>query len=259
LVELPEPGETGPMRRGRILESAVSAAVAEQRPDWRIEKATHYYRDNDLGLAATPDFFIHGDPRGLGVLQAKTAAPSVYERDWVDGRPPMWITLQAETEMMLTDAKFGAVAVLVVDPFNLPCHIVEIPRHEAAEQKIRTGVQRFWRDIEEGNEPGVDYGLDRELMAALNPNEEPDLKIDLSTDNEVMSGLRERAELKARMKIEDERCKEIETMIMARMREAGVAMVPDFSVTWKVQHRKGYTVEPSSPRVLLIREKRTAA
>jgi len=247
------------MRRGRILESAVAAAVADERPNWRIEKATDYFRDDELGLAATPDFFIHGDPRGLGVLQAKTTLPSVYDRDWIDGRPPMWITLQAATEMMLTDAKFGAVAVLVVDPFNLPCHIVEIPRHEGAENKIREGVARFWKDIEEGKEPGVDYGLDRELLAALNPNEEPDLKIDLSTDNEVMSGLRERAELKARMKLDDENCRRIETLIMAKMRDAGVALVPDFTVTWRVEERSGYTVQPKTSRVLRIREKRSVA
>ena len=40
------------------------------------------------------------------------------------------------------------------------------------------------------------------------------------------------------------------------MKDAAIAKVPDFSVTWRVQERKGYTVEPSSPRVLLIKDKR---
>ena len=259
LVDLPEQADSGPLRRGRILESAVAAAVNEQRPDWQLEKCNDYYRDDELGLAATPDFFIHGDPRGLGILQAKTAAPSVYEREWKDNQPPLWITLQATTEMMLTDAKFGAVAVLVVDPFKLPCHVIEIPRHEAAEKKILAGVKQFWADIEKGNEPDADYGLDRDLLRTLMPHEEPDVSIDLSNDNEVIAGLIERAELKEKIKDADEKCKEIETMLMSRMGPAAVARVPDFSVSWKVQQRKGYTVEPSSPRVLLIRDKRSAA
>lgn len=264
LVDLPVQADSGPLRRGRILESAVAAAVSEQHPEWTLEKCNDYFRDDELGLAATPDFFIHGDPRGLGILQAKTAAPSVFEREWkLDDsgkvQPPMWITLQATTEMMLTNAVFGAVAVLVVDPFNLPCHVIEIPRHEAAEKKIVAAVAQFWKDIEAGKEPDADYGLDRDLLRTLMPHEEPDVSVDLSTDNEVIAGLIERADLKEIIKDADEKCKAIETMIMSRMGPAAVARVPDFSVSWKVQNRKGYTVEPSSPRVLLIRDKRSAA
>ena len=260
LVDLPEQADSGPLRRGRILESAVAAAVAEQRPEWRLEKCTEYFRDDELGLAATPDFFVHGDPRGLGILQAKTAAPSVFEREWqrpgADAQPPMWITLQATVEMMLTGAVFGAVACLVVDPFKLPCPIFDIPRHEAAETKIKLGVGQFWKDIEGGREPGPDYGLDRELLKSLMPTEDPAVSVDLTHDNEVIAGLIERAELRERIKADEEKCKAVETMLMARMKDAAVALVPDFLVTWKTESRKGYTVQPSNPRVLRIRDKR---
>jgi predicted phage-related endonuclease len=260
LVDLPEQADSGPLRRGRILEASVKAAVEEQRPEWQIEKCTDYFRDDALGLAATPDFFIHGDPRGLGVLQAKTSAPSVYERDWLRGsddpQPPMWITLQCTTEMMLTGAVFGAVACLVVDPYKLPCPIIDIPRHEAAESKIKLGVAQFWKDIEAGHEPGPDYGLDRDLLKTLMPQEDPGISVDLSQDNEVIAGLIERAEARERIKADEDKCKAIETMLMSRMGEAASAIVPDFTVTWKKQHRKGYTVAPSEPRVLLIRDKR---
>ena len=160
---------------------------------------------------------------------------------------------------MLTNAVFGAVAVLVVDPFNLPCHVIEIPRHQAAEHKIVNGVAQFWKEIEQGKEPDADYGLDRDLLKILMPHEEPDVSVDLSSDNEVIAGLIERADLKEQIKFADEKCKAIEVMLMSRMREAAVARVPDFSVSWKVQERKGYTVAASSPRVLLIRDKRSAA
>jgi predicted phage-related endonuclease len=261
LVALPEQADSGPLRRGRILESAVAAAVEEQWPTWKLEKCNEYFRDDEIGLAATPDFFIHGDPRGLGVLQAKTAAPSVFEREWKIGddgfiNPPMWITLQATVEMMLTGAVFGAVACLVVDPYKLPCHVVEIPRHEAAEKKIKLGVDQFWKDIEEGREPGPDYGLDRELLKSLMPTEDPAVSIDLTHDNEVIAGLIERADLRERIKADEEKCKAIETMLMSRMRDAAIAMVPDFTVSWKTEARKGYTVQPSTPRVLRIRDKR---
>jgi predicted phage-related endonuclease len=266
LVDLPAQPDNGAMRRGRILEHAIPAAVAEQRPEWQLEKCGDYYCDDEIGLGATPDFFIHGDPRGLGILQAKTAAPWVFDQEWhVEEcagneivKPPHWIVLQTLTEAMLTGAVFGAVVCLVVDPNELPCHIVEIARDLELERQIRERVVQFWKDIEAGTEPDVDYGADRALLAALMPRERPDT-VDLSTDNEVVAGLIERRDLKARMKADEKRCDEIETLVMSRMGTAGVATIPEFSVTWKVQHRKGYTVEPSHPRVLNIRNKKEAA
>jgi predicted phage-related endonuclease len=121
------------LRRGRWLEPAVGAAVAELRPDWRIVPAGVYLRDPELRLGATPDFFIYDDPRGLGVLQAKTASPSAFKRDWADGAEvPMWIMLQLSVEMMLADAAFGAVAVLLVDAYGMDCKIIEFPRDDAS-------------------------------------------------------------------------------------------------------------------------------
>jgi predicted phage-related endonuclease len=259
-VELPEVKDSGPLRRGRILEGAVAAAVEEQRPQWLITKAKHYFRDPDLRLGCTPDFYISDTdpPERNGVLQCKTAAPSVFARDWNGGTelagPPMWVMLQIATEMMLTNAAFGAIAVLVVDPHDLPCHIFEVPRHRAAEEKIKQAVQQFWNDIRDGNEPDRDYGKDKELIAALSPRELDAKTIDLSGDNEVISGLQERTGLKSAIKTATERCDEIDAMVMDKMRDASAAIVPGFNVTWKIMNRKGYTVAPSTPRVLRIKE-----
>src|SRR5207344_3605454 len=146
-------------RRGRLLESAVALAVGEERPEWIITKNKDYYRDPNLRLGATPDFFIHGDPRGLGVLQTKTAAPHIFERDWEGGATvPFWVQLQVLTEAMLTEAAFGAVAVLRVDAFDLALALIEVPRHPAAEQRIKAAVAQFWADVAAGREPDPDYG-----------------------------------------------------------------------------------------------------
>src|SRR5215203_7178212 len=90
-VEFDEPDDRV-LRRGRWLENAVALAVNEKFPDWKIEPAKVYLRNPDLRLGATPDFFIHGDARGRGILQAKTIAPSVFKRDWGGGLEcPFWI------------------------------------------------------------------------------------------------------------------------------------------------------------------------
>jgi predicted phage-related endonuclease len=259
LVDLPDRVDDGVLRRGRRLEPAVAAAVAEMRPDWQLEKCRDYFYDEATGIGATPDFFIHGDPRGLGILQTKTTTPSVYERDWRDDNDqvcaPRYIELQAATEAMMVDAAFGAIGCLVVDPYDAPCTVVEFARDPAREQEIRDRVARFWLDIENGREPDVHFGADRELLTEVRGAREG-LAVDLTFDNEVTAGLAERRKLKAEIKKAEGRCREVETLVMSRMRDATTATAQEFLISWKLQHRREYVVPASNPRVLTIREKR---
>ena len=71
--------ETKLMRRGRLLEHSVPAAVMEERPEWYVSPAGVYLRDPELRLGATPDFFVNDHSRTFGmrgVLQAKTTTPT---------------------------------------------------------------------------------------------------------------------------------------------------------------------------------------
>ena len=258
-VDLPAP-QSAVLRRGRLLESSVAAAVAEQRPTWRLEKCFDFYADDATKVGCTPDYLIHGDARGLGVLQCKTVAPSVFAREWTEADPPFWITLQCLTEIMLTDAAFGVVAALVVDPFNLVCPLYEVPRHTPSEARVVEAVAAFWRDMADGKTPGPDYGQDRDLIAMLAPKETPSKPRDLSGDNEIVAGLRDRAELKALIKEYAARCEAIEAAIMHKMGDADhIVGVPDFRVTWKTEHRKAYTVQAKDNRVLRITDRREHA
>jgi predicted phage-related endonuclease len=251
--------ESGAMRRGRILEPAIGVAVEEEKPQWSLRSAKEFFYDSELKLSATPDFFIEGDPRGRGILQAKSAAPSVYHRDWHDGEiVPLWILLQATTEMIMTDAAFGAVAVMSVSPFDLVCSIHEIERHPSAEAKIIAAVNKFWRDVAEDNEPEPDYGKDKDLLALLAPREAvPELAVDANGNNELPEILNERAVLHERMKLDKARCEEIETQIKFLMRDAAIIKgVPGWRITWKTGTRQGYTVETKELRTLRILDQR---
>jgi predicted phage-related endonuclease len=249
-------GDNKVMRRGRLMESSVAAAVSEDRPDWHIEKCDSYYRDADLRLGATPDFFIH-DPRGLGILQAKSAAPHIYQRDWEGGATvPFWVQLQALTEAMLTDAAFAAVAVLQVDAFDMALSIIEVPRHPAAEQKIIDAVAKFWDDIATRREPDADYNRDADLLKMIAPREVAGKSIDLSGDNELPALLDQREEIMAAMKGYEARKDEIETQLRFRMRDAeSVVGLPDWNITWKTTHRAEYVMKAKDIRTLRIHHK----
>lgn len=259
-IEFTDAGDDRVLRRGRLMEPAVALAVAELRPDWRIEKCNFYCRDTELRLGATPDFLIHGDPRGLGVLQTKTAAPHIFERDWQNGATvPFWVQLQALTEAMLVGAAFAAVGVLQVHAFDLVCSINEVPRHPGAEKRITDAVTQFWLDVEQGNEPDPDYGKDAELLKVIAPHEVAGKNVDLSGDNELPTLLDQHEQIAAALKGYQERKDEIETAIKFRMRDAErVTGVPDWSISWKSVLRKEYTVPAKEVRTLRINRRKVA-
>jgi putative phage-type endonuclease len=256
-VEFPDE-DNKVMRRGRWLEPAVAKAVEELRPDWKLEAPNCYLRDPDIRLGATPDFFVHHPVHGLGVLQVKTVAPSVYARDWHNGTEiPFWIVLQALTEMMLADADFGAVAALLVDAHAMDCVILEVPRHAESEAKIIAAVSSFWLCVATGQEPDPDFARDADVVKLLTPRETPGKQIDFSRHNELPAMLEQRAALMATMKEADVACETIENEIRFLMGESERASgLNGWTITYKTEHRKEYTVKARSSRVLRISDKR---
>jgi predicted phage-related endonuclease len=246
------------MRRGRWLEPAVAKAVSELKSEWKLEAPDIYLRDPQLRLGATPDFFIHNDPRGLGVLQCKTSAPSVYERDWLGGTEiPFWIVLQTLTECLLSEAAFGAVAVMLVDPHNIDCKILDVPRHSAAEHRIIERVTDFWIAVEQAREPEPDFERDSAVIRALTAKEIAGKTLDLGSHNELPVMLETRAQLMARIKRDEARCEQIENEVRHLMGAAeSITGLPDWRITYKTSDFKGYTVQPRSQRVLRIFDKR---
>ena len=246
------------MRRGRWLEPAVAKAVEEMRPEWKLIPAREYLRDPELRLGATPDFYIESD-RGLGVCQTKTAAPSVYARDWAGGvEVPLWIILQASVEAMLANADFIVIAALLVDAHNMDISIHEMPRNRAAEQKIREAVAQFWSNVDRGIEPEPDFAKDADVIKAMWKREsEPIKMIDLSGNNAFRHLLAERAIMKDEIKFLEARCEDIESQLSYAMKDAGIATgLEGWRVTYKTSHFKGYTVPARDQRILRISDQR---
>jgi predicted phage-related endonuclease len=252
--------ENSAMRRGRWLEPAVAKAVAELRTEWIIEPANVYLDVTELRLGATPDFYIHGDARGIGVLQAKTVAPSVFDREWDQGREvPFWIVLQTLTEAMLANAEFAAIACLTVDPHNMDCTILEILRNESAERRIREAVKQFWLDVEQGNEPSPDYSRDAAVIAAMVPRSRQGSVADFAGNNEIPTLCARYEDLGDRIRLAEAEKETIATEIKFRMGDAEVATgIPDFHVTYKTTERKAYTVAAKTFRSLRIYDRRKA-
>jgi predicted phage-related endonuclease len=247
------------MRRGRWMEPAVAKAVSELRPEWRIEPANEYLRDPEIGVGASPDFYVWGDVRGIGVLEAKTVAPSVYERDWAGGvEVPLYHILQAVTAAMLVEADFVVVAALLVDAHNMDVAIHEFPRNRAAEEKIRSAVAQFWRNVESGREPEPDFARDADTIKAMwRAEATPPVEADFTGNNEIPELLAERAILKEGIRVADQRCETIDAKLRFEMKDAAIATgIDGWRVTYKTSHFKGYTVPPSDRRILRVTDQR---
>jgi predicted phage-related endonuclease len=244
-------------RRGRLLENAVAKAYQERHPNYKIVKAKHYYRATDLRLGATPDFIMIDDQRQRVALQAKTVAPLAFKRSWTDTTAPTWISLQCLTEAMLMRADYGVIAALVVDGYHFDLHEYVVPRHDAAERRIREGVAKFWDDVAVGRTPEF-QAADRSLIAVMYPREQPGTAIDLRGDNELPMLLRRRERYKDLIEQMTERQRAIETRLMAQIGSNEAALVNDWRITFKQQHRKEYTVKATDFRVLRIAREKAA-
>jgi predicted phage-related endonuclease len=248
------------LRRGRWMEPAVALAVSERHPEWKIEPAKVYLRDPELRLGATPDFFIHNDPRGLGVLECKTVAPSKWESQWDRGRtPPLEHILQNTVQMMLSGAKFGYIAALLVDAYRMDLALCEVPGHPGAEDRIRDDVRKAWADVAAGREPQPDYARDAEAIRVLTRTATTDKAFDATGHNELPVILAQRAALMARIKQDRTRCDEIENEVKHLLGDAvTVNGLPDWRISFKPTDFKGYTVKARTSRVLRITDKRPA-
>jgi predicted phage-related endonuclease len=271
-VDFPDKDDNKVTRRGRWLEPAIGGAVAELRPDWTIKAPNVYLRDAALRLGATPDFYLYeGIDRhvfyttegiGLphGVLQAKSVSPAVWHDEWLAGEElPRWIELQCRTEMLLTNATFGVVAVMLVDPFNMDVKLIGVPRDADIEHEIVDRVNSFWAQVEAGIEPTPDYGRDTAAIKALHPRETKGVTVDLSSNNYLPELLDERRGLKTNIDRATNRCTEIENELRYLLKDAEVGTGLDgWSITYKTQNVKGYTVEPRTQRPLIIKQRKQA-
>ena len=240
-------GDNPAMRRGRIMEPAVAAAVAEEHPEWAglMRKAGEYWRLPGLRLGSTPDYYI-GEPgtQGFGLLEAKSVSPEQFEK-WGEG-PPLAYTLQVAAQMMTCRAAWGVIAIIVMNR-GLDLHTFPVPRVAAAEVKIAEAVRRFWARIDTGEQPPPVMPWDRSTLARLYPRDNG-TTLDLSSDNELPGLLAERSALMVTRR----RLDEINDTIRVKMGEAAKARLPGWSISYATQHRKAYSVPEADIRVLRV-------
>lgn len=249
--------DTGLFRRGRWFEQAALVAARETHPSWTIDQGTTYLRDTENRLGATPDFIFKDPDAGrIGLIQAKTVNPKVFESKWLeDNSPPGWIVLQLNTELGLSGMTEGLVGALVMD-MNNPLYeefpVTFNPDAFAATQKAS---REFWDMVASKVEPTPDYRRDHDAIVALYGRETWDMVN--WTDEDYLEDLCSmKLDLQDRVRTARSEIKEIDAELRHRLGTADEALMEKFDVTCRTVVREASFQAGGSSRVLRVTRKK---
>jgi putative phage-type endonuclease len=243
------------MERGILLEVAAIGAMRKEHPEHIIEQPNVFIADTEARLSCTPDAWITNDESGRKInVQIKCISPSSFE-NW-NGAAPLYSQLQCCAEAMLADCAGSILAVFLVDSWSARMRYFNIPRHPAAEARIRQIAADFWRDVEAGHMPPPDYSKDAGLIEKLFPPRPDIATTDLSTDNRLARSIERRWKRKAYMKRAEDWVKSVDAEIIHKLAGAERGLLPGWRISHMMQHRQGYTVAARDYTVLKIMKER---
>lgn len=207
---------------GVKLEAVVIEAACERWGYTPLE--TPKRLTNGAGLGGHPDKLALCFERGVGILEAKTV-DWLVAKQWGD-EPPLNYLLQAQTYAGLARVQWADLIVLVggneLRRFRYdfrPAIYADVERRVAA----------FWRSVEAGDEPPVDYGRDgRTLVEVLGePTDElADLRDDLDAEQDAIDFLA----AKERRDAADAQMEISKVRLIERVGTAGRALLPSHKI-----------------------------
>jgi predicted phage-related endonuclease len=252
------------LRRGRWDEPAVFEALAEHKPHWELTRAKIYLRDSELRLGATPDgYALAPEHDGPGVVQAKSVSRWIFRNRWMvdpgesveygEADPPSYYVLQTLAEMMLSNASWGMLAVIVKGEFDASFRLFPIDRDPSLEHIIRDSVRIFWSEyLDPGIMPPFDPQRDAKLIKLLY-HADNGTSIDLATDNRALELVDDLIELQAARKRISKDEDEIKTELQAKLGANTFGILRDGRcLSWKSQNRRSYVVPATTTRTLRI-------
>jgi predicted phage-related endonuclease len=258
----PKKPETEALARGRCMEATVFSAIKEFRPEWEIVREPGYFVDKDLRFGCTPDGFIRTpDKITSGTVQCKTVSMPVFKDKWLqdasDPRageaivPPAYV-LQCQSEMLLAQAEWCVVPIVVFDAYSFFFRHFELAADPGVQADITTAVAKFWKDFDEGRHPEVDLSRDLGVIKRLYPQDDG-TTIDWTDNVKAVLLANELQHLRQLINTMTKTKDHIETTIRAQMEGAQTALLANGQrLTLKLTQTKGGYREPSTYRTLRI-------
>ncbi|KKN36573.1 hypothetical protein LCGC14_0772430 [marine sediment metagenome] len=253
LIEAGDLSDKECVQWGDRLEGVIGEAYAEKtgRTVTRWPKYTIARHNEHHWMICTPDATQVGhptnDPPGFqkrGDLQIKTA--NQYKLcEWQD-EPPLAYQVQLQHELAVTGDEWGTLAVLIGGQTSREFDFLRNERFIAA---LMEQEEAFWDRVQSGNPPPVDGSkATTSALLKLHPEDSGEA-IDLPA--EAAQWDKELAEVKANLKALEARENELKNQLRDAIGKATYGLLPDGGrYSWKTQNKQGYSVAPSSTRIL---------
>lgn len=191
---------------------------------------------DDPAFVETPDW----------VLEIKTTNAFLASA-WDDG-PPEVYRVQVDHQMLVTGASKATICVLIGGQQLVWC---DVPRDERRIRKLIYAGQKFWGLVKNGVPPEPDGS--ETAVRTLNALWGTDDGETIGLNGTLQETLDELTVLKARRKVVDRDIKELENKLKMTLGPAQRGVLPSgWAVSWRTQERRGYTVAPTTQRILRL-------
>jgi predicted phage-related endonuclease len=171
--------ETERMRLGNALEASIAAEVAKQEGWTDLKPLKVYMRISGERIGSSFDFEAI-DKEGRPILiEIKAVDYFQWREKWTEDEAPPHIEVQVQHELLVADRFPRAAIVACTGIYDY--NVIYRDRDTSMGDAIRKRVAKFWRDVDAGNEPDVNYERDAEVIKAMFPNLRPD-PVDMTDD-----------------------------------------------------------------------------
>lgn len=251
--------ELSPLGRGLALEDVGADLLRRLKPDWIVKRCAEYYRDPIARIGATPDLLVNDPARGFGLVQQKSVASIIFDKEWKDENgdlaPPLEYFVQTIVEAHMAGAQWAALGVLVIS-YGVKFQLVPVDIHAGVWARVKREVEAFWKRVAANELPPPDFAKDGELIAELYADDDGSMA-DLSGNPRIIELIAQREALKERESDGTAAAKErkaLDAEIIFTLGNAERGRLPDGRIiTAKTTRRAGYEVAPSSYRTVRIK------
>ena len=194
-------------------------------------------------IACTPDRYVLIGTDDRHLLEIKTT-DGRNKDDWKHD-PPLHYQIQVQHQLLVTGLQVAWIAVLIG---GNTFRVFRCNRNDRFIAALLRELQTFWSAVETQTPPEID-GSDSTTAAikALHPNDTGET-IELGED---WIGPLEKLEMLKQSVLEQQKeIAAIENRLREKIGDATYAVFGDIAYSYKTVERKGYTVQPSSSRVL---------
>lgn len=241
---------------GQLIEPAIGQGVQQMHGHTVRKIHTYWTSDTTPGMAASLDFEIVTDPRGAGVLEAKTVDRLIW-RDWPEDeagerQPPLHYQLQLQHQLAVTGRGWGLLAVLIG---GNELRVYEYTRDDDTIRLLRDAVTDFWRSIRADEAPEPDFQRDAARVMEMHGRIRQGSVADLTGNNRIL-GLVETLETARSRATDWQHASEVaRAEILDLVRDHEFARLPDGRILEApTRHRKGFTVEATTFRALQVKD-----